>query len=272
MMDQQHITHDDLALYALQALSMEESQIAREHLARCAECRGELARLEGGLAALAMSVEQQPLPPGARERFMQKIAEEPGTSAAGRGGADVVPIRRERRLGAAGWLGWIAAAAMLVVAVGLGMEISHLRSALDERNGRLEALQAARSREAKVAELLSSPRARKVVLTTPKAAPAPTGRAVYQASRGELIFQASNLAKIPSEKTYELWIIPANGSAPIPAGLFRPDEAGNGAVILPEIPSGVEAKAFGVTMENAAGSKTPTAPILLAGTVPATGE
>jgi hypothetical protein len=272
MTDQQHITQDDLALYALQALSREESQNAREHLVKCVECRGELARLEGDLAALAMSVEQHSLPAGARERFMRRIAEEPGISAAGRGGADVVPIRRERRQGAAGWLGWIAAAAMLMIAVGLGVQVSHLRAVLNERNGRLEALQSSQSREAKVAELLSSPTARKVVLTTPKAAPEPTGRAVYQASRGELIFQASNLARIPSEKTYELWIIPANGSAPIPAGLFRPDEAGNGAVILPEIPGGVEAKAFGVTMENAAGSKTPTAPILLAGTVPATGE
>jgi len=61
-------------------------------------------------------------------------------------------------------------------------------------------------------------------------------------------------------------------TAPIPAGLFRPDAAGNGSVVLPEIPQGVKAKAFGVTMEDAAGSKTPTAPILLAGAVPASGE
>ncbi len=77
---------------------------------------------------------------------------------------------------------------------------------------------------------------------------------------------------MPASKTYELWVIPANGSAPIPAGLFRPDAAGNGSVVLPQIPLGVSAKAFGVTLEDAAGSKVPTAPILLVGTVPASGE
>ena len=36
-------------------------------------------------------------------------------------------------------------------------------------------------------------------------------------------------------------------------------------VVPPPIPRGVKSKAFGVTLENAEGSKTPTAPILLAG-------
>jgi anti-sigma-K factor RskA len=76
---------------------------------------------------------------------------------------------------------------------------------------------------------------------------------------------------VPPGKTYELWVIPADGSAPIPAGLFRPDSAGDGSVVLPPIPQGVSAKAFGVTLEDAAGSKTPTAPILLAGAVPENG-
>jgi hypothetical protein len=50
--------------------------------------------------------------------------------------------------------------------------------------------------------------------------------------------------------------------------LSRPDAAGNGSLVLPSIPPGIKAKAFGVTLEDAAGSKTPTAPILLAGSVP----
>ncbi|MBW8870055.1 MAG: anti-sigma factor, partial [Acidobacteriales bacterium] len=102
--------------------------------------------------------------------------------------------------------------------------------------------------------------------------PSPTGRVVYLPSRGGLILQASNLAPIPTGKTYELWVIPADGSAPIPAGLFKPDVAGNGLLVLPSIPQGVKAKAFGVTLEDAAGSKTPTAPILMAGAAPQSGE
>ena len=88
---------------------------------------------------------------------------------------------------------------------------------------------------------------------------------MYLASSGSLIFQANNLDPLPAGKTYELWVIPANGKAPIPAGLFQPDAAGSASVILPPLPAGVPAKAFGVTAERAEGSATPTAPILLAG-------
>jgi anti-sigma-K factor RskA len=34
---------------------------------------------------------------------------------------------------------------------------------------------------------------------------------------------------------------------------------------MPPLPKGVEAKAFGVTVENEGGSTTPTQPIILAG-------
>jgi anti-sigma-K factor RskA len=107
-----------------------------------------------------------------------------------------------------------------------------------------------------------------VVLTAGKAAPAPRARAVYLAARGALIFQASNLGPLPEHKAYELWVIPANGKAPIPAGLFWPDAAGSANLVLPKLPVGVPAKAFGVTIENAEGSPWPTTPIILAGVAP----
>jgi len=69
---------------------------------------------------------------------------------------------------------------------------------------------------------------------------------------------------LPPNKTYELWVIPASG-APIPAGTFRPDASGSGSVVMPSIPQGVQAKAFGITVENAGGSQTPTMPIILSG-------
>ena len=78
------------------------------------------------------------------------------------------------------------------------------------------------------------------------------------------------MASLPADKTYELWVIPANGSAPIPAGTFTPDATGNASVVMPPMPEGIPAKAFGVTIEKAGGSSTPTAPILMAGAAPAT--
>ena len=92
------------------------------------------------------------------------------------------------------------------------------------------------------------------------------------ANRGGLIFQASNLDPLPLNKAYELWVIPANGKAPIPAGTFRPDATGSASLVLPPLPTGVPAKAFGVTVERAEGSETPTAPIILSGVASNAGE
>lgn len=272
MMDARHISPEDLALYALQTLSLEESSAVRAHLSGCDVCRAELASLEGDLAMVALSVDQQPLPSGARERFVQRLENEVRVGAEGTKRAEPISIERAPRSRPGAWVGWLAAAAALIVAIALGFEVTSLRARVQESDNKLAALQASESREKQMAELLTAPAAQKVVLTAPKTPPAPTGRVVYLASHGGLILQANNLAPIPAGKTYELWVIPADGSAPIPAGLFRPDVAGNGSVVLPQIPQGVKAKAFGVTLEDAAGSKTPTAPILLAGAAPASGE
>ena len=96
----------------------------------------------------------------------------------------------------------------------------------------------------------------------------PTARAVYLASRGGLILEASNMGPLPADKTYELWVIPSNGAPSIPAGTFRPDASGNASLVLPDLPVGVQAKAFGVTIERAEGSPTPTLPIIMAGVAP----
>jgi hypothetical protein len=123
---------------------------------------------------------------------------------------------------------------------------------------------AAAARE--VVDALTDTTAMRVTLSKGKEAPAPQGRATYVASKGTLIFLASNLQPLPPLKSYELWLIPAAaGGAPIPAGTFRPDERGNASVILPPLPKGVDAKAFGVTIEDKDGAATPTLPIILVG-------
>lgn len=266
-----HISPEDLALFALESLSQDEAAGLRAHLAVCGECQAELASMRGDLAAVALSVDQHPLPAGARERFAQRIAASAPVAKPSR----PVLIDHTPKAARAGWpssMGWAVAAVLLLAVGGLVFQLHVLRSDLLEKDFQIATLEEGQLRAQKVTEVLTAPTAQKVLLTAPKTAPAPAGRVVYLASRGELLLQADNLAPVPAGKTYELWVIPADGSAPIPAGLFQPDRAGNGSVVLPAIPSGVNAKAFGVTLEDAAGSTTPTAPILLAGAVPTSGE
>jgi hypothetical protein len=268
MMSGGHIAQEDLALYAMRGCSEEESRAVRSHVEECAVCRAELEQVAGDLAVVAMSVEQHPLPEGARQRFIEKISAEPAKTSSGRQAPvhsinKVQPARKSLA-----WVPWAIAAAAAIVAVTLGVEIQSINQKLKSQSDQLAQLSAANAHAQEVLDVLTAPSAQRVVLTAGKTPPAPSARAVYLAARGGLIFQASNMGPLPENKAYELWVIPANGKAPIPAGLFWPDAKGSASVVLPPLPVGVEAKAFGVTIEKTEGSPWPTAPIILAGAAP----
>ena len=154
---------------------------------------------------------------------------------------------------------------MLALAGYLGNQNQRLNELLNNDKGQIAQLSAEAAHAQEVLDTLTSPEAKQVTLTEGKGAPPPTGRTSYLADKGALVFVGNNLKPIPAGKTYELWVIPADGKAPIPAGLFRPDDHGSASVVLPKLPEGVPAKAFGVTIENAEGSATPTMPIVLSG-------
>ncbi len=268
MTDGVHIAQEDLILFAMQGSSDEESRAVRAHVERCAECRAELEKVMRDVAVVAMSVDQQPLPAGARQRFMEKISATPAEAERG-GKAAVIPIRSERtERRPSVWIPWSVAAALALVAVTLGVRVNSLSREIGGEARQLADLTVENAHAQEVLDVLTAPQAQHVVLTAGKAAPAPSARAIYLAQRGGLIFQASNMGPLPEGKTYELWVIPANGSAPVPAGLFRPDASGSASLVLPPLPVGVEAKAFGVTIERAEGAATPTLPIILAGATP----
>jgi anti-sigma-K factor RskA len=264
-----HISEEDLALYAMQALSFEEERRAQAHLDVCAYCRSALVDTMADVSLVGLSVEQQAPPDGARHRLMLRIADSPRETTRG-AKAVVVPVPEERHTGFKtgfnwGWLGWVAATAMLAVAAYLGYSNRKLQRQVSEDRGQIARLAAGADRAEALTEALTSPDAKQVTLMETKGPARPVGHATYLPKRGTLIFVASNLRQVPANKTYELWLIPTAGKAPIPAGLFRPDASGSASVVMPTVPAGVEAKAFGVTIEDAQGSATPTLPIVMAG-------
>ena len=260
-----HNTQEELASYAMQGLPIEESASIRTHLQSCALCRAELAEVCGDLALLGIAVEQQPLPEGARQRFLERIASSPAVKPQ-TVPAEVVPITvKGARRGPGFWIPWVAVAALAIVAISLGVQNRALNGELQDQLHLVTSLAAQASRAQQVLEVLTAPSAQRVTLTEGKAPAQPTARATYLPERGGLILLATNLKPLPEGKTYELWVIPADGKAPVPAGLFRPDAVGAATLVLPPLASGIRAKAFGVTVEKASGSDTPTSPIILSG-------
>jgi anti-sigma-K factor RskA len=298
MSEQRRISSEDLALFAMQLLSKEETAEVAAYLAQSSDARRELAEIQGDLAVYAHTVDLHSPPAQVRERLMKQVGREkkavpidrpavaetrapeaavrPGTIFTESGA--IVPsyvteeIAPKRRI--AGkvlpWVGWALAAGLALTAGKLYYEREAMREAMrgamTAQANRLDQLTADVAAARQVMETMTDSSAMQVTLTKGKTAPVPQGRATYVASKGSLIFLASNLAPLQPGKTYELWLIPAAaGESPIPAGTFRPDERGNASVIMPPLPKGVEAKAFGVTVEDEGGSTTPTQPIILAG-------
>ena len=145
------------------------------------------------------------------------------------------------------------------------VEAERLKATLAAQAGQVAQLSASAGVSHQVMDALTDASALRVTLTKPKSKPAPTGRATYVQNKGTLVFLASNLAPLKDDKIYELWLMPLDGSAPLPAGTFTPDAKGNASVVYARFPRAVPAKGFAVTLENEGGSQTPTLPILLAG-------
>ena len=243
---------EDLALYALGCLEGEEQTALESHLAGCASCRRELEQLRGDAALLALSTSGPKPPLRSKARLMSAMAQES-------------PRHGESRLPWWSLLGWVATAALIGLVAVLWTQNSRLRSNALKLTASAEQQKLQADKNSRIADILNASDAQRVtVLPVNYKTPPPEGKAIYSRQRGGLIFMASNLNPLPTQKAYELWLIPTQGT-PIPAGVFRPDNRGGALVVNPPLPPGVEARAFAITIEPEQGSATPTMPIVMMG-------
>jgi anti-sigma-K factor RskA len=268
MNDKLHIADADLALYAMGALPANELKPVEQHLENCARCKEEVRQNTLALAAYAQTTAEVAPPAGARDRFVTRLAETGQTASPhAQPKAIAPPVKPSfwRSIFAGSWSPVLAGAlAVALLAVGYddlrkSAQIGPLMH--QARRGSIDSEQLAQ-----LIELLTSPQEKRVALHPgPVTAPPPEGRVVYAARTGKLLMTASNLHPLPEGKTYELWILQPGGKAPVPAGTFEPDNSGNATLILASEPAGLAVAGFGVTIENAGGSQTPTLPIVLSG-------
>lgn len=115
---------DEIAAYALGALTEREAAELERHLAGCESCRERLRWFEPAVGVLPATVEQRTPPPSLRERLMATVREEaaaepgPAPSTASAGARE--PWWRSLRAFALRPAVGMAAAIVLVVGVGLG--------------------------------------------------------------------------------------------------------------------------------------------------------
>jgi anti-sigma factor RsiW len=226
--------HDLTPAYALDALDAHEAEEFEEHLRHCERCQAELADLQGVTASLAYAAPAAAPPDALRGRILEQARAER---------SNVIPFPRRRSR--ATWTLAAAASVAAAAAIGLGIWAAILHNDLGAEHS-------ARARDAAALAIAAAPGTTHVDLSGASGtlAVGPSGRAVLVISK---------LDKAPPGRTYEAWVI--QGSTPAPAGLF----AGGGTAVVPltrPVPPGSQ---VAVTVERAAGARTPTStPILSA--------
>ena len=276
------IWRERAALHALGALAGEERREFEAHLQTCMECAAELLTLRPVVDALAQVVPAIEPRPELRDRVMAAALEGPRAVVSSRPDARTVIRVKSARPSP---LTWLSAAAMLVVAIGLGVyanglrnRVTRLEGELDDARAQSAALQARvgkaestlASAQAQVAstqsqlDVVTAPDARRVVLAGQTVAPMASGRADWSPSRG-LAVSVANLPPLLPMRTYQVWLL--TSGKPVSVGLL-PADAGTGRTVVFPNPAGA-ANPVGVALseEPADGVEQPSNRIYLVGLI-----
>jgi len=277
------------SLHALGVLSAEERAELAKAMAGDAELAAEVRQLEDTAGALGGVVAQVDPPARLRARVLAVAGiEDDGAagasvvSMAGARATDRPPTGAVVRERSSALPGWLAAAAALVLASGLGLWALQLRTSLEATNARVERAEAEVVRiqrtldqsqqQTKVLEarndVLFAPDMQRVDLAGQPVAPASTARAFVSRHSG-LAFAANQLPALPADKVYQLWVIP-QGQSPVSAGLLAPDGSGHATLFFPMPADMPPAAVIAVTVEPAGGVPAPTGDKALVGEVAAT--
>lgn len=233
---------EDLAAYALEALSEGEAAELRGHVETCESCRAQLRWLRPAIDLLPASVEQRTPPARLRESLLAAVREEAGAQA---GPAHTrTPTARERRpvwwrsLGGFALRPAAALAAVILLVAGLGGGYAIWGG-----------------------EGESGPPARSQFVTpeVPEPGLADAVSATLEVHGSSATLHVQEMPKLDADEVYEVWIDRAGVMEP--ASLFVLSRDGTAEAAVPGPLTGADAVL--VTREPRGGSQQPTNPPLL---------
>jgi anti-sigma-K factor RskA len=238
--------HSLTGAYAVDAIDDEaEREKFERHMSRCQQCAGEVRGLTETATRIGFAASRPP-PEAMRGTVLTVIAQT----------RQLPPIVTQRRAKAstrrAVWTGRLPLLSSAFAAGCAGVAIVLLVVLVGTRH-QLDRVQA---RNAALASVLNAPDSRSITQTTSDGGHATL---VFSLRRHAMIFTSHGLPPPPPGKVYELWLI---GPPHVrPAGLLGPGQAGQAGPVVAQ--GVVKGDNFGITIEPAGGTKTPTTtPIL----------
>ena len=268
--DRHEVIAGRLEEYAFGHLTSDARRDVEAHVRTCTVCAAALQQLEAVMAAMAQTPQSVVPAAALRDRVLSAIAIEPQEIA---GQSRHVRVRRVRR-SRSGWgLGWLAAAAAVIIAAGLVYSIDSSRREAEvalarARETALELQQRLTlytSQTDLVVSILTAGDTREIRLAAPDTAGDSAARAYWSPTRG-LVVVADRLPLPPPGRIYQVWLI--QGPGPVSAGLLTGETAGRGFLIAP--PPRADATGpvtIAVTDEPPGGLPAPTGSIRLAGSI-----
>lgn len=250
---------EDFDLYVIGALDADERREIEIHIKSCHDCAQKLAAAQGRIAAVALTAPAEPLPPRVKQQLMARVKAQSGRYAPQE--RKSWPATLWRRPATA----WTLAAVSAVIAIVFAIASYRSNQAVRQYRTQEEEQRAAIARANSIFAILTAKDTEGVTLTALPEKPQPTGKVLYHPEHG-LIFYAQNMPALPPARVYQLWLVPLQGD-PISAGIFKPDAKGYASIILPQLPTGVPAKAFAVTVEPDGGVLKPTGSKVIIGAV-----
>jgi len=271
------------SLHALGVLSKDERAELAAAIAGDPELAAEVRELEDTAGALGSAAPQIDPPARLRAKVLAVAGIEADAGGASPSGGSVTPFRSAAapaaaRGGSRALPGWLAAAAALVLASGLGLWALQLRTSLEAMNARVEKAEqdvvdmrrtlGQAEEHTRVLQahnnVLFAPDTLRVDLAGQPVAPGAKARAFMSRQSG-VVFTADALPSLPADKAYQLWVI-ADGK-PVSAGLVTPDSSGHAAQLFPMPSNLVALQAVAVTIEPAGGVPAPTGDKVLVGAI-----
>jgi anti-sigma-K factor RskA len=261
----QDLPQDLAAAYALGALPADEARRYEAFLATSPTAQRELAEYREVVAMLALVGAGATTPTAAlRERVLARAAEDQGRARPSRPPARDGFSHRSAAM-------WVALAASLLLAVGLGIGLLSARARLaaveTELRARETLLAGARRQLAEQQATLQAILEPGVELfqLTATGDPEPGIQLFWNRRRHEAVVHGFRLKPVPTGKAYQLWFI--KDGAPVPSVTFRPSADGTARMAGVPVPEGSTVSGAAVTIEPQAGSAKPTSPIVMSGSL-----
>jgi anti-sigma-K factor RskA len=252
------------SLHALGALPPEEARAFEEQLRSDPELRALHEELRDVTNALALSAPPVAPPPALKARILAAI-DKPAPDK-------IIPLTQHQagRQAGSNFIPWAVAACLVILVTIVFLNNTALRARLHDLAAEQDkSKQQTAMLQSALDELRAKDRVSQVRIamlgSLLESSPKAVAVSVWDAEKQDGVLVVQNLAPLPADKDYQLWVIDPKQGGPVDAGVFTVDDKGTVHFRFKPRSNVNAAGTFAVTLEKKGGVPAPEGKMVLAG-------